>query len=176
MTAESPYRPYPPPLQVARVVLRWSRLLMVRLRSRGRFKFTHGRGINLAKRVDIRAPHFVELGDHVFFGKNFTCETDLRVGSEVMISSNVSMVGNDHPHDHPSLSVYFAPRRDTSVVEVGSDVLIGFGAVIIGSVKIGDGCIVGAGSVVTRNLPPHTICAGAPARPIRPRERLPEAQ
>ena len=146
-------------------------MLLLRLKSTGQFRLIVGSDVNLANSVDIRAPNWVEIGEHVFIGKNFTCEVDLRVGSEVMISSNVSIVGNDHPHDDPLLSVYFAPRVDNSVVEIGSDVLVGFGVIIVGSVKIGDGCVVGAGSVVTRSLEANMICAGVPAKAIRPRRR-----
>ncbi len=52
---------------------------------------------------------------------------------------------------------------------LGRDNLIGHKATIIGNVRIGKGCIVGAGSVVTKDLPPNTICCGVPARPIRDR-------
>jgi acetyltransferase-like isoleucine patch superfamily enzyme len=117
----------------------------------------------------VRSPHYFELGDHVSIGKNFTCEVDIRVGSHVLISSNVSIIGNDHPYNDRSITVYNAPRLDDSSVEIGSDVLIGFGTIIVGTVSVGDGCIVGAGSVVVRDLPPYTICAGVPAKPLKPR-------
>jgi acetyltransferase-like isoleucine patch superfamily enzyme len=132
-------------------------------------RFVHGDSISFAGGADIRSPHFVELGHHISIGKNFTCEVDMRIGNYVLISSNVSLIGRDHPFDDPSITVYDATRVDDSVVEIGSDVLIGFGTIIVGSLRIGDGCIVGAGSVVVRDLPPFTICAGVPAKPIKPR-------
>ncbi len=54
-------------------------------------------------------------------------------------------------------------------IEIGSDVWIGFEAVILSGVKIGHGAIVGARAVVTRDVPPYTIVGGVPAKPIRKR-------
>ncbi|MEA4863577.1 MAG: CatB-related O-acetyltransferase [Victivallaceae bacterium] len=54
-------------------------------------------------------------------------------------------------------------------IEIGSDVWIGFEAVILAGVKIGDGAIIGARAVVTRDVPPYTIVGGVPAKPIRKR-------
>jgi acetyltransferase-like isoleucine patch superfamily enzyme len=162
-----PFRSRPWPLDHVRDGLRAYRLHRVRLRAPARFSY--GNSISFATGADIRSPHFVELGDHISFGKNFTCEVDVRIGSHVLISSNVSIIGQDHPFDDPTSTVYDQTRTDDSVVEIGSDVLIGFGSIVVGSVKVGDGCIVGAGSVVVRDLPPYTVCVGVPAKPIRPR-------
>ena len=52
---------------------------------------------------------------------------------------------------------------------VGNDVWIGYNATLLPGVQIGDGCVVGARSVVTRDYPPYSIIAGNPARLIRPR-------
>ena len=52
---------------------------------------------------------------------------------------------------------------------VGNDVWIGYEAVILSGVTIGDGAIIGARAVVTKDVPPYTIVGGVPARPIRPR-------
>ena len=52
---------------------------------------------------------------------------------------------------------------------IGNDVWIGFEAVILAGVTIGDGAVVGARAVVTKDVPPYTIVGGVPARPIRKR-------
>ena len=54
-------------------------------------------------------------------------------------------------------------------IVVGNDVWIGYEAVILSGVKIGDGAIVGARAVVTKDVPPYTIVGGVPAKPIRKR-------
>ena len=54
-------------------------------------------------------------------------------------------------------------------IVVGNDVWIGYEAVILSGVTIGDGAIIGARAVVTKDVPPYTIVAGVPARPIRKR-------
>lgn len=154
-------------LDLARRLLWACRL--TRLRMLGRFQFCCGSNVAIAAGADVRPPHHLRLGDYVSIGKNFTCEVDLTVGSEVLISSNVAVVGKDHPFEDLAVSVYFAPRSDRSPVEIGNDVLIGFGTIVVGPVKVGAGCIVGAGSVITQDLPAGMVCAGVPARPIRAR-------
>lgn len=52
---------------------------------------------------------------------------------------------------------------------IGHDVWIGVGATVVGGVRVGHGSIIGAGAVVTKDVPPYTIVGGSPARPIRPR-------
>ena len=52
---------------------------------------------------------------------------------------------------------------------IGNDVWIGYGAKILGGISIGDGAVVAAWSVVTKSVPPYTIVAGVPARPLRRR-------
>jgi acetyltransferase-like isoleucine patch superfamily enzyme len=146
-------------------------LRLQRVKARAPARFAHGQDISIAKNADIRAPHAFVLGDHVSIGKNFTCEVDLHVGDHVLISSNVSIVGRDHPFEDRSVTVFEATRVDDCSVDIGSDVLIGFGSIIVGTVTIADGCIVGAGSVVVHDLPAFTVCAGVPAKPIRPRYR-----
>lgn len=166
----SPFRSKPWLLTRVRAMMH--HLRMARIKVFRNVRFEHGSHVSFARGADVRSPHLIEFGHHVSVGKNFTCEVDLRVGSYVLISSNVSVIGKDHPFDNPELTVYTQHRVDNSCVEIGSDVLIGFGSILVGSITIGDGCIVGAGSVVTRDLPPYTICVGVPARPIR--RRFPE--
>jgi acetyltransferase-like isoleucine patch superfamily enzyme len=65
------------------------------------------------------------------------------------------------------------PRREADVV-IGNDVWLGGRVFVVAGVTIGDGCIVGAGSVVTKSLPPNSIAAGVPVRVIKTRESMAE--
>jgi acetyltransferase-like isoleucine patch superfamily enzyme len=88
------------------------------------------------------------------------------LGSDVTITSGVSFVTHDGGvgalrERHPGLHVY-----DT--IEVGDRVFIGTRTVILPGVRIGSDVVIGAGSIVTRDIPDGTVAAGNPCRPIRP--------
>jgi len=108
----------------------------------------------------------ITLGDRVFF--NFNCVVldvaPVRIGSGVLFGPAVQIYAATHP-----LS---AAERRTGLeygkpVEVGDDVWVGGGAVICPGVRIGARSVVGAGSVVTRDVPEGVFAAGNPARVIR---------
>ncbi|WP_430427415.1 acyltransferase [Parasphingorhabdus sp.] len=164
--AEGPWRKRPWPLELVRKALHRFRLIRIAAKITD---FRIGQNIAVSKNYDIRCPNRLVIGDKVSFGKNFTCETDLEMGSHILISSNVSIVGKDHPFDDRNVSVFDAPRLDASSVKIGDNVLVGYGTIIIGPLEIADGCIIGSGSVVTKDLPKDMICVGNPARPIRSR-------
>lgn len=86
------------------------------------------------------------------------------VGDRVTISSNVTLVTHDGSgwlvSDERGRRFRYAP------VTIGSDVFVGTGAIIMPGVKIGDRCVIGAGSVVTKSVPDGVVVAGNPARPV----------
>lgn len=139
----------------------------------------------------------IEVGDYTYyddfedvhnFEKNVRYHFDfigdkLRIGKFCSIASGVEFIMNGGNHLSDALSAYpFAifgqgwehamegrtyPNRGD--ITVGNDVWIGYRAVIMAGVNIGDGAIVGACSVVTKDVPPYTIVGGNPAREIRRR-------
>lgn len=88
----------------------------------------------------------------------------VQIGAGVMISANVSISSVTHP-------VCAANRTDAPLeyapVTIHDNVWIGMGAVILPGVTIGANAVVGAGAVVTRDVPPATVVAGNPARTVR---------
>jgi acetyltransferase-like isoleucine patch superfamily enzyme len=105
-------------------------------------------------------------------------ETRLVIGSYTTISTNVTIMLVDGMHHADWITAYpwstFLGAEDIQShsvtkgdVIIGSDVWIGFHALILSGLTIGHGAIVGAGSVVTRNVAPYSIVAGNPARHIR---------
>jgi len=108
----------------------------------------------------------IELGERVFF--NFNCVVldvcRVRIGSFTLFGPAVQIYTPMHPMDA-------ARRRKQEYgkpVEIGDDVWVGGGAIILPGVRIGARAVIGAGSVVTRDVPEGMFAAGNPCRVIRP--------
>lgn len=122
------------------------------------------------------APNKISIGESVYLGKDVHIECNAVVGDFVLIANRVAMVGR-HDHDFRAIGVPVrfspwigsrkikSPHADEAVV-IGSDVWVGFGAIILSGVKIGRGAIVAAGSVVTKDVNPYEIVGGNPARKV----------
>lgn len=129
----------------------------------------------------IQGPIAFHYGQHTRIGKRFfgnfnlTVQDDAQVtiGDDCNFGPNVTIVTPVHPMLPEERKVLYAPdgtpRRLcwAKPVTVGSDCWLGANVVICPGVTIGDGCVIGAGSVVTRDVPPHSFAAGNPCRVIR---------
>ncbi len=111
------------------------------------------------------------IGDHTWIGQGCFLHGagTITIGTAVGIGPNVTILTSVHeegPRHRPILS---GPLRfGEIVVEDGSD--IGVGAILLPGVRIGEGAIIGAGSVVTKDIPAFSVAAGNPARVLRERE------
>lgn len=114
-------------------------------------------------------PNHVSVGDHVYVGSHGHLAGRITIGDYGLIASYVAFVGGDHPVDVEGYPMCFAggPYLVETVLE--KDVWIGHGAIIMQGVRIGEGSIVAAGSVVTKDVAPYSIVAGNPARKLRER-------
>jgi acetyltransferase-like isoleucine patch superfamily enzyme len=95
--------------------------------------------------------------------------SNLTLGSDVMVSSSVALIGDDHPFDDPTRTIHQHSRNPYASVIIEGDNLIGFGTLIVGDVRIARGAIVGAGSLVTTDLDEAAVYAGRPVRRLRGR-------
>ena len=168
-----PDRPIPPWLKLPRRGVRWAR--NVRHRGGSSAEMTWGRDLAIGRGAMLHSPNFFRAGDHVHIGPDFYCEVDVEIGDEVLISGKVSFVGNDHDVDDSDHSVFFAPRLPDNTVVLEGDNLIGFGATLVGDVRVGAGAVVGARSLVSHDLDGGWIYVGSPARRLRRRGRGHEA-
>jgi acetyltransferase-like isoleucine patch superfamily enzyme len=113
----------------------------------------------------------VVIGDHTYigYGCSFTASSSIRVGKHCLLAGGVQVSDYDgHPID-AALRRSGAPMPADSVrpVVIGDDVWIGSGVYILKGVHVGDRSIIGAGAVVTRDVPPDTVVAGNPARVVK---------
>lgn len=109
------------------------------------------------------------LGAYAYVGPECHLSAPVSVGRYSMLAPRVAIVGADHVYTEPGVPAIFAGRPAMPATVIGSDVWLGYGVIVLAGVTIGDATIVGAGSVVTSDLPPSMICVGNPARPIRAR-------
>jgi maltose O-acetyltransferase len=107
----------------------------------------------------------IELGERVFF--NFNCVVldvcRVRIGAFTLFGPAVQIYTAMHPFNAEQR------RREEygKAIDIGSDVWVGGGAIILAGVRIGSRAVIGAGSVVTRDVPEGVLAAGNPCRVIR---------
>lgn len=89
------------------------------------------------------------------------------IGNDVLIGGRVYITDHDHVYDDPQLPAVQNWRVKSKPVIIEKGAYLGEGAVILKGVTIGERAVVGANSVVTKDVPPYTIVAGVPARNIR---------
>ncbi|KAI5362071.1 Putative trimeric LpxA-like superfamily, maltose/galactoside acetyltransferase [Septoria linicola] len=110
----------------------------------------------------------VELGKNVFINFNCTILDTCRVtiGARTLIASNVSLYSGTHPLDPDVRNGTKGPELGGEI-HIGEDCWLGGNVVILPGITIGQGCTIGAGSVVTKDVPPYKVVAGNPARIIK---------
>jgi phosphonate metabolism protein (transferase hexapeptide repeat family) len=130
------------------------------------------------------AIEYTELGDYSYLGPGCMV-ADAQIGKFCAIAAQVRIGAPNHPLDRPSQHrftycpeyytadaqrdrAFFRDRRADRVV-IGNDVWIGHAVIVMPGVTVGDGAVLAAGAVVTRDVAPYTIVGGVPAKQIRER-------
>lgn len=133
-----------------------------------RFK-ARGKNLTVSDTTSFFKRHSISVGDYVFIGVKAHIYANVQIGHFVMISSYFAVVGGDHKFDIVGVPTRFTGRAGLGelLTVIEDDVWIGHGCIIIAGVKIGRGAIIGAGSVVTKDVPPYAIVAGVPAKLLR---------
>lgn len=128
--------------------------------------FSHGGKISLGtycyvgEHSHIWSAEHIEIGDRVLIAHNVNIFDSLThpISAKKRHQQFIEIISSGHPKP---IDLESAP------IQIGNDVWIGCMSVILKGITVGEGAIVGAGSVVTKNVPPYTIVAGNPAKVIR---------
>ena len=126
----------------------------------------------IGKECEIRPPFYcdrgynIELGDYVFANYHFTVldGAKVQIGNHVYIAPNVSIYTAGHPFD---VVLRRKGLEYARLVRIGDDVWIGGGVSILPGVTIGNNVVIGAGSVVNRDIPDNSLAVGNPCKVIR---------
>lgn len=115
----------------------------------------------------------ISLGHHVSLGLGcviLAAESKVRIGSNVMLGPNVTLVGEGHNMNRiglPMAQVHEKTENEDLGVTIEDDVWVGAGAIVLRGVTVRRGAVIAAGSIVTKSVPPYAIVAGNPARVLR---------
>jgi len=151
-------------------------------------KVGRGTSIYLGTMFDVGPRGKVLFGDYVLMnGARIICDSEVTIGDYCLISWNVVLMDTYRmPFDAIKRreELRLVPTRKPRVasadvpskpIQIGANVWIGFDVCVLPGVKIGEGSVIGARSVVAADVPPYTIAAGNPARIIRNLEPVPPA-
>jgi acetyltransferase-like isoleucine patch superfamily enzyme len=137
-----------------------------------RGRTTIGRCVHIGVGSIIDAHVGLTIADDVYIGKACTIECDGSIGSGTMIANRVGLIGRrDHDYRYVGAMIRHSPwvgdadLRNLKLV-IEEDCWIGFGAIVLTGVRIGRGSIIGAGSVVTKDVEPYSIVTGAPGKKV----------
>ena len=156
-----------------------------------RFQVQAGKNVYIGKHCSLKGKHHITLedcvtvrpyaqiwsgGGTVRIGKGseigercrISISNSLEIGKKVLLSPNVYITDCDHEYrniDIPVIDQGIVQRGQS--VSIGEGSYIGINAVIVGNVKIGKHCVIGANSVVTKDVPDYCVAVGSPARVIK---------
>jgi len=128
-----------------------------------------GRHVNIERGAEIGSGRYIEIGDHSGIGTNCRVGNAV-IGKWVNMGPDVVFIARNHAFEQRDRTIYQQGYIDADPIIVGDDVWIGTRAIILPGRRIGTGAVIGAGAVVTKDVPDYAIVAGNPARIIRYRK------
>lgn len=110
----------------------------------------------------------LEIGDRCSIGRfcHFTCSNRLVLEPDVLVGEGVLISDSSHAYRDISTPILRQPVISSGPLVIGAGTWIGNGARVLGKVRVGRNCVIGAGAHVTRDLPDYSVAVGSPARVV----------
>lgn len=111
----------------------------------------------------------LSIGDGTYIGRfgTIACMNRVEIGNNVLISDRVFIGDAEHGHSRKDIPINSQYMHSTGPVEIKDGTWIGIGVSILPNVRIGRNCVIGAGAVVTHDIPDFSVAVGVPARVIK---------
>ena len=128
---------------------------------------TLGADVNIEKNAYFTPQ--LTVGDRSGIGVDCEIYGPVTIGKNVMMGPEVIIFTHDHEFSRTDIPIMDQGNGPVKPVSVGDDCWIGRRVMIMPGVHIGNGCVIGAGAVVTKDIPPYSVAEGVPARVIKSR-------
>ncbi len=129
-----------------------------------------GNSVNIEHMADFGTGRGIELGDNSGIGLKCRVRGPLQIGNDVMMGPEVVILGGCHAFDDTNIPMRLQGDKPKKRTVIGNDVWIGTRAILMPGIVIGSGAIIGAGTVVTKDVPDFAIVGGVPAKILKYRK------
>jgi maltose O-acetyltransferase len=126
-----------------------------------------GKNVNIEKGAYFGLGSSIEIGDNSGIGTNCRIFGPISIGRDVIMAPDVVILTKNHKYDRLDIPMCLQGDTEIKPVIIKDDVWIGIRSIILPGVEISKGVIIGAGSVVTKNIPEYAIVGGSPAKIIK---------
>jgi len=130
----------------------------------------HGKNNNVEKGADFGKGDGIRIGDNSGLGVNCDVRGPLDIGENVMMGPDVCIMTAVHNTERTDIPMCQQGHLPQKRVRIGNDVWIGARVIILPGVTVGSGSIIGAGAVVTKDVPEFAVVAGVPAKILKYRK------
>ena len=125
-----------------------------------------GKGITVKSNADISM--FIKVGNNSELGTRCMVQSHVVIGDNVIMGPDVKIYSRNHRYDHIDLPIQYQGKIQKQTV-IGNDVWIGANVIILPGVTVGDHVVIGAGSIVAKDIEDYSVVGGNPARIIKKR-------
>lgn len=129
-----------------------------------------GKNINIEHGAFFGAGRDIEIGQNSGLGLHCRVSGPLKIGDHVMMGPDVLIYTQNHQMSRTDIPMMQQGNAEKKPVTIGNDVWIGARAIILPGIFIGDGAVIAAGAIVTKNVEAYAIVGGNPARIIKSRK------
>lgn len=131
-----------------------------------------GKNVRIGWRTQVMNPQNIKIGNNSSINSGMIyagAKSKIVIGENSLLSYNVHIRTTSHNYEERKRKIIEQGNFEKDII-IGNDVWIGYGAQIMPGVKLGDGCVIAAGAVVTKDVEPYKVVAGIPAKVIKERK------